>query len=94
MEEREWFAGRYEELKQTELSADERVHLAKLMLKSQGWDHFLQNKFTAVKRYGGEGAEAAMCFYDELFRLSAKNGEIFCEYLQLKVYSKVLQSHY
>ena len=42
------------------------------LLYLQAWDHFLTNKFSTVKRYGGEGAETAMCFYDELFRICAQ----------------------
>jgi len=39
----------------------------------QAFDHFLANKFTTVKRYGGEGAESAMVFYDELFSIAANS---------------------
>ena len=37
----------------------------------QQFDHFVDKKFKTIKRYGGEGAESAMLFYDELFRLAA-----------------------
>lgn len=40
----------------------------------QAFDNFLANKFTTVKRYGGEGAESAMGFYDQLFKLAASAG--------------------
>jgi len=39
----------------------------------QAFDHFLAHKFTTVKRYGGEGAESAMAFYDELFSIAANS---------------------
>lgn len=36
------------------------------MLRSQNFDNFLATKFSNVKRYGGEGAEAMMAFFTEL----------------------------
>lgn len=74
MEEREWFADRFEELKKTSFSTEERKKLAKLMLESQEFDHFLATKFATVKRYGGEGAESMMGFFHELFHHSAHSG--------------------
>ncbi|XP_072528397.1 2-oxoadipate dehydrogenase complex component E1 [Salminus brasiliensis] len=72
--ERVWFADRFEELKKESFSAEERKQLAKLMLESQEFDHFLATKFATVKRYGGEGAESMMGFFFELFRSAAKSG--------------------
>lgn len=43
----------------------------------QAFDHFLASKFGSVKRYGGEGAESAMPFYDEVFRLAAQGGILY-----------------
>uniref|UniRef100_A0A146PEE1 2-oxoadipate dehydrogenase complex component E1 n=1 Tax=Fundulus heteroclitus TaxID=8078 RepID=A0A146PEE1_FUNHE len=74
LEEREWFADRFEELKRESLSPEEKKRLAKLMLESQEFDHFLATKFATVKRYGGEGAESMMGFFYELFRQSAHSG--------------------
>lgn len=74
MEEREWFADRFEELKKMSFSTEERKKLAKLMLESQEFDHFLATKFATVKRYGGEGAESMMGFFHELFHHSAHSG--------------------
>uniref|UniRef100_A0A1A7WIV8 2-oxoadipate dehydrogenase complex component E1 n=1 Tax=Iconisemion striatum TaxID=60296 RepID=A0A1A7WIV8_9TELE len=74
MEEREWFTDRFEELKIKSFSPEERKHLAKLMLESQEFDHFLATKFATVKRYGGEGAESMMGFFYELFHQSAHSG--------------------
>jgi len=42
--------------------------------KTQEFDHFLATKFATVKRYGGEGAESMMGFFDELFHQSARSG--------------------
>ena len=48
------------------VSNEERKRLAEEMLKSQNFDNFLATKFSNVKRYGGEGAEAMMGFFVEL----------------------------
>ncbi|KAM7396949.1 hypothetical protein PAMP_019952 [Pampus punctatissimus] len=74
LEEQEWFADRFEELKKNKFSTEERRHLAKVMLESQEFDHFLATKFATVKRYGGEGAESMMGFFYELFHHSAHSG--------------------
>ncbi|XP_048013795.1 probable 2-oxoglutarate dehydrogenase E1 component DHKTD1, mitochondrial [Megalobrama amblycephala] len=74
LQEREWFADRFEELKKEAFSPEERRQLAKLMLESQEFDHFLATKFATVKRYGGEGAESMMGFFYELFRSAAYSG--------------------
>nr|XP_006633362.2 PREDICTED: probable 2-oxoglutarate dehydrogenase E1 component DHKTD1, mitochondrial isoform X1 [Lepisosteus oculatus] len=74
LEEREWFASRFEELKKETFSPEERRQLAKLMLESQEFDHFLATKFATVKRYGGEGAESMMGFFHELFRSVSYSG--------------------
>ncbi|XP_062849359.1 2-oxoadipate dehydrogenase complex component E1 [Trichomycterus rosablanca] len=74
LQERLWFADRFEELKKESFPPEERRQLAKLMLESQEFDHFLASKFATVKRYGGEGAESMMGFFLELFRFAAKSG--------------------
>uniref|UniRef100_A0AAX7VBI9 2-oxoadipate dehydrogenase complex component E1 n=1 Tax=Astatotilapia calliptera TaxID=8154 RepID=A0AAX7VBI9_ASTCA len=74
LDEREWFADRFEELKRENFSPEERRQLAKIMLESQEFDHFLATKFATVKRYGGEGAESMMGFFFELFHRSAHSG--------------------
>uniref|UniRef100_A0A8C4ILY8 2-oxoadipate dehydrogenase complex component E1 n=1 Tax=Dicentrarchus labrax TaxID=13489 RepID=A0A8C4ILY8_DICLA len=74
LEEREWFADRFEELKKKSFSAEERRQLAKIMLESEEFDHFLATKFATVKRYGGEGAESMMGFFYELFYQFAHSG--------------------
>ncbi|XP_054631558.1 2-oxoadipate dehydrogenase complex component E1 [Dunckerocampus dactyliophorus] len=73
-EEKEWLADRFEELKKTTFSTKERRNLAKIMLESQEFDHFLATKFSTVKRYGGEGAESMMGFFHELFQQLAHSG--------------------
>uniref|UniRef100_A0A674NIP9 2-oxoadipate dehydrogenase complex component E1 n=1 Tax=Takifugu rubripes TaxID=31033 RepID=A0A674NIP9_TAKRU len=74
LEEREWFGDRFEELKKKSFSTEERRQLAKVMLESQEFDHFLATKFATVKRYGGEGAESMMGFFYELFYQSNHSG--------------------
>ncbi|KAJ3596650.1 hypothetical protein NHX12_003054 [Muraenolepis orangiensis] len=74
LQEREWFADRFEELKKLTFSTEEKRQLATLMLESQEFDHFLATKFATVKRYGGEGAESMMGFFYELFYQSAHSG--------------------
>ncbi|CAN9498842.1 unnamed protein product [Ophioblennius macclurei] len=74
LEEQEWFADRFEELKRKSFSPDEKKKLARIMLESQEFDHFLATKFATVKRYGGEGAESMMGFFNELFHQLAHSG--------------------
>lgn len=45
----------------------------------QAFDHFLANKFTTVKRYGGEGGESMMAIFDEIFSHCAKGEVCFSE---------------
>lgn len=74
LEERVWLADRFEELKNTSFNAEEKKRLAKIMLESQEFDHFLATKFATVKRYGGEGAESMMGFFYELFHQANHSG--------------------
>ncbi|KAM6937212.1 2-oxoadipate dehydrogenase complex component E1 [Xenentodon cancila] len=74
LEEKEWFSERFEELKRESFTPEKKRQLAKVMLESQEFDHFLATKFATVKRYGGEGAESMMGFFYELFHQSAHSG--------------------
>ena len=65
--ERDWLCGRYQEVKSRDIPADMKKSLALEMMKSQTFDNFLATKFQSVKRYGGEGAEAMMGFFIQLF---------------------------
>ncbi|XP_052769860.1 2-oxoadipate dehydrogenase complex component E1-like [Mya arenaria] len=73
-EEREWFAEAFEKKNSIEISNERKTALANLMLKCQGFDHFLASKFTTLKRYGGEGGESMMGVFDEIFHKSAQDG--------------------
>ena len=57
----------YEENRSRTLSEENKLRLAKYLVQSQGFDNFLAKKFGTVKRYGAEGAESMMAFFDEVF---------------------------
>ena len=61
------------------ITDDEKKRLAEELLKSQNFDNFLATKFSNVKRYGGEGAEAMMGFFVELL----ENGNTKCKCLRM-----------
>ena len=73
-EEREWFAREFEAAATEYLDSATKKEIASSMLISQNFDHFLAAKFPTVKRYGGEGAESCMPFYNEIFRLAGDSG--------------------
>ncbi|XP_035669706.1 probable 2-oxoglutarate dehydrogenase E1 component DHKTD1, mitochondrial [Branchiostoma floridae] len=73
-EEREWFSRRLEQHHGETLPVDRKKELAKILLESQVFDNFMATKFTTVKRYGGEGAESMMGFFDQVFRQAAEDG--------------------
>lgn len=73
-EQIEWFSNRCEELIPQELDNDTKLRIGVELLRSQNFDNFLANKFTGVKRYGGEGAESMMAFFSEFLRLAAGDG--------------------
>lgn len=72
-EEVEWLASQAEKSQEEGISNDRKASLASLMLKCQAFDHFLATKFSTLKRYGGEGAETMMAFFDEVFSQCAAN---------------------
>lgn len=71
-EEIEWFSQRYEKLPNENVDNETKKRIAIDLLRSQVFDNFLANKFSSVKRYGGEGAESATAFFSEFFKLSAQ----------------------
>lgn len=72
-EERDWFARELEAAAAEELDAETKKEIATSMLISQNFDHFIGAKFPTVKRYGGEGAESCMPFYQEIFKLAGQS---------------------
>ncbi|XP_059479567.1 probable 2-oxoglutarate dehydrogenase E1 component DHKTD1 homolog, mitochondrial [Neocloeon triangulifer] len=72
-EEREWFAEEMEETVPMDIPLEAKRAIAEEMIKSQAFDRFMASKFATVKRYGAEGAEAMVGFFQELFFLSARD---------------------
>ncbi|KJH50148.1 dehydrogenase E1 component [Dictyocaulus viviparus] len=73
-EERQWLAQHFENSVNEVLSNDEKVKLAKLLLRCENFDNFLAVKFPTVKRYGGEGAESMYGFFSEIFEAASESG--------------------
>ncbi|XP_072032224.1 2-oxoadipate dehydrogenase complex component E1-like [Amphiura filiformis] len=73
MEEREWFAEKFEESRTWTLSDDEKKSLALTLAESQAFDNFLAAKFGTIKRYSGEGAESMMGFFQEVFKQAVQD---------------------
>lgn len=71
-EEREWFATELEALSTLELEENLKFRILRRLLQSQAFDNFMAKKFASVKRYGAEGAESMMVFFEYLFYLSAQ----------------------
>ena len=58
---------RHYELNRTRVHTEEsKLRLAKYLTQSQTFDNFMGKKFGTVKRYGAEGAESMMVFFDEV----------------------------
>lgn len=72
-EEKYWLAREYEKLQQESLNHDTQLNIAKLLLKSEVFDHFLGLKFPTFKRYSLEGGESCMAFYESLFEECSTN---------------------
>lgn len=74
-EEREWLAENYEKsLSTANFTPETKKKFMEILLKSQIWDNFLATKFPTVKRYGGEGAESMLVFFEQILRASVENG--------------------
>ena len=56
----------YEVKRQSVVNDDTKQRLAKQLLQSQVFDNFLAKRFGSVKRYGAEGAESMMAFFDQV----------------------------
>lgn len=73
-EEREWFAQMFETKNQLGFTPERKIKVGNILLKALAFDNFLASKFTTLKRYGGEGAEGMMGFFDEVFSKSSEEG--------------------
>lgn len=56
----------YELSRNREQTKETKLRLAKHLTESQTFDNFMAKKFGTVKRYGAEGAESMMAFFDEV----------------------------
>ncbi|XP_065339741.1 probable 2-oxoglutarate dehydrogenase E1 component DHKTD1 homolog, mitochondrial [Cloeon dipterum] len=72
-EEREWFAEEMEDKVPMDIPLEAKKAIAEELIKSQVFDRFMASKFPTVKRYGAEGAEAMVAFFQELFYMSARD---------------------
>ncbi|XP_054163918.1 2-oxoadipate dehydrogenase complex component E1-like [Oppia nitens] len=74
--ERQWIANKWEHIvgNDTIFSLDDKKRLAMDLLKSELFDQFLTKKFSSVKRYGGEGAETMITFFEHIFHESCHHG--------------------
>ena len=70
--EREWLLRRYEEHRHTDFGAERKKTMAEQLIKCQAFDRFLAKKFGTVKRYGAEGAESMITFFDEVLSKCGK----------------------
>ncbi|XP_022090977.1 probable 2-oxoglutarate dehydrogenase E1 component DHKTD1, mitochondrial isoform X2 [Acanthaster planci] len=55
------------------LSNQAKTELAVLLAKAQALENYMAVKFTTVKRYGGEGAESLIGFFNQLLRQAAQS---------------------
>jgi probable 2-oxoglutarate dehydrogenase E1 component DHKTD1 len=63
------------ELTRNREHADEiKIRLAKHLTESQTFDNFMAKKFSTVKRYGAEGAESMIAFFDEALATCGASG--------------------
>ena len=69
---REWLLRRYEEHRHSDFGAERKKTMAEQLIKCQAFDRFLAKKFGTVKRYGAEGAESMITFFDEILSKCGK----------------------
>lgn len=71
--EREWFVENYEKLMEEKefITVEEKRALITEMIKFQEFDRFMNVKLPAIKRYGGEGAESMVAFFQNILKNAA-----------------------
>ena len=74
--EREWLVRRYEEHRHADFGAERKKAMAEQLIKCQTFDRFLAKKFGTVKRYGAEGAESMMTFFDQVLSKCGKGKRV------------------
>ncbi|MBI1215538.1 MAG: 2-oxoglutarate dehydrogenase E1 component [Alphaproteobacteria bacterium] len=73
--QREWLQDRFEtSLNVTEFSGDEKKHILERLTASEGFEKFLDVKYTGTKRFGLEGGEAAIPAIEEIIARGAELG--------------------
>ena len=65
-EEKQWLVEHYESNRDRVLSDQVKLRLVEHLVRSQTLDNFLAKKFATLKRYGAEGAESMMAFFDQV----------------------------
>ena len=70
-----------------ELDKAERLRIFELIQKAETFDHFMQIKFGAVKRYGLEGCESMMTALDSIFQKAAGSGTALSFFLCYSFFS-------
>ena len=73
--ERRWFQYNIESLEKIKFNNQQKLHIHSLLQRSEAFDHFMQNKFPSLKRYGLEGAESFLVALDQIFE-SATNANV------------------
>ena len=66
--EKTWFREKIEKKE-----SFDKLHIAKILLKSQTFDRFMSKRFAQVKRYSLEGNESMMVALDEILHKSTKD---------------------
>lgn len=70
--EREWLIKHYEQHRYADLGVERKRAMAERLTKCQTLEQFITKKFGTVKKYGGEGAESMIPFFDELLLKCSK----------------------
>lgn len=70
---RRWLKERFKHVSQVPDAAD-RKRVSDLLVKATEFERFLSVKYPTKKRFGAEGAEAAVALLAEIIRRSSKNG--------------------
>ncbi|KAI6238223.1 putative 2-oxoglutarate dehydrogenase E1 component DHKTD1-like protein, mitochondrial [Aphelenchoides fujianensis] len=65
--EQKWLAHEFETSKSHEFTADEKKQIAELLMQTLAFEKFLETKIPTLKRYSGEGSEAAVPFHWHIF---------------------------
>lgn len=68
--ERSWLYHYIEAISAIGASASMRKRMARMLLESEAFDHFMAKRFGQVKRYGLEGSEAMMLAVDVVMQLT------------------------